>query len=176
MAETKPMTLTLAKPRGFCAGVDRAVLIVEEALKKFGAPVYVRHEIVHNKRVVDGLRDKGAVFVDELDAVPDDRPGIFSAHGVPKAVPQAADSRGLNWLDATCPLVSKVHIETERHFENNRHILLIGHAGHPEVVGTMGQVPAGAITLIETINDAETITPPDGALAYATMPAHRCGL
>ena len=169
MAETKPMTLTLAKPRGFCAGVDRAVLIVEEALKKFGAPVYVRHEIVHNKRVVDGLRDKGAVFVDELDAVPDDRPVIFSAHGVPKAVPQAADSRGLNWLDATCPLVSKVHIETERHFENNRHILLIGHAGHPEVVGTMGQVPEGAITLIETISDAETVSPPDGALAYATQ-------
>ena len=169
MAETKPMTLTLAKPRGFCAGVDRAVLIVEEALKKFGAPVYVRHEIVHNKRVVDGLRDKGAVFVDELDAVPDDRPVIFSAHGVPKAVPQAADSRGLNWLDATCPLVSKVHIETERHFENNRHILLIGHAGHPEVVGTMGQVPEGAITLIETSNDAETVSPPDGALAYATQ-------
>ena len=110
----------------------------------------MRHEIVHNKRVVDGLRDKGAVFVDELDAVPDDRPVIFSAHGVPKAVPQAADRRGLNWLDATCPLVSKVHIETERHFENNRHILLIGHAGHPEVVGTMGQVPDGAITLIET--------------------------
>ena len=169
MTETKPMTLTLAKPRGFCAGVDRAVLIVEEALKKFGAPVYVRHEIVHNKRVVDGLRDKGAVFVDELDAVPDDRPVIFSAHGVPKAVPQAADSRGLNWLDATCPLVSKVHIETERHFENNRHILLIGHAGHPEVVGTMGQVPKGAITLIETISDAETVSPPDGALAYATQ-------
>ena len=169
MTETKPMTLTLAKPRGFCAGVDRAVLIVEEALKKFGAPVYVRHEIVHNKRVVDGLRDKGAVFVDELDAVPDDRPVIFSAHGVPKAVPEAANSRGLNWLDATCPLVSKVHIETERHFENNRHILLIGHAGHPEVVGTMGQVPEGAITLIETISDAETVSPPDGALAYATQ-------
>ena len=163
------MTLTLAKPRGFCAGVDRAVLIVEEALKQFGAPVYVRHEIVHNKRVVDGLRDKGAVFVDELEAVPDDRPVIFSAHGVPKAVPQAADRRGLNWLDATCPLVSKVHIETERHFENNRHILLIGHAGHPEVVGTMGQVPDGAITLVETIDDAETVSPPDGGLAYATQ-------
>lgn len=169
MTDKKAMTLTLAKPRGFCAGVDRAVSIVEEALKQFGAPVFVRHEIVHNKRVVDGLRDKGAVFVDELDAVPDDRPVIFSAHGVPKAVPQAADMRGLNWLDATCPLVSKVHIETERHFENNRHILLIGHAGHPEVVGTMGQVPDGAITLIETVDDAETVTPPEGALAYATQ-------
>ena len=169
MSDKKAMTLTLAKPRGFCAGVDRAVLIVEEALKQFGAPVYVRHEIVHNKRVVDGLRDKGAVFVDELEAVPDDRPVIFSAHGVPKAVPQAADRRGLNWLDATCPLVSKVHIETERHFENNRHILLIGHAGHPEVVGTMGQVPDGAITLVETIDDAETVSPPDGGLAYATQ-------
>ena len=169
MSDKKAMTLTLAKPRGFCAGVDRAVLIVQEALKQFGAPVYVRHEIVHNKRVVDGLRDKGAVFVDELEAVPDDRPVIFSAHGVPKAVPQAADRRGLNWLDATCPLVSKVHIETERHFENNRHILLIGHAGHPEVVGTMGQVPDGAITLVETIDDAETVSPPDGGLAYATQ-------
>lgn len=169
MSDKKAMTLTLAKPRGFCAGVDRAVLIVEEALKQFGAPVYVRHEIVHNKRVVDGLRDKGAVFVDELEAVPDDRPVIFSAHGVPKALPQAADRRGLNWLDATCPLVSKVHIETERHFENNRHILLIGHAGHPEVVGTMGQVPDGAITLVETIDDAETVSPPDGGLAYATQ-------
>ena len=169
MSDKKAMTLTLAKPRGFCAGVDRAVLIVEEALKQFGAPVYVRHEIVHNKRVVDGLRDKGAVFVNELEAVPDDRPVIFSAHGVPKAVPQAADRRGLNWLDATCPLVSKVHIETERHFENNRHILLIGHAGHPEVVGTMGQVPDGAITLVETIDDAETVSPPDGGLAYATQ-------
>lgn len=169
MSDKKAMTLTLAKPRGFCAGVDRAVLIVEEALKQFGAPVYVRHEIVHNKRVVDGLRDKGAVFVDELEAVPDDRPVIFSAHGVPKAVPQAADRRGLNWLDATCPLVSKVHIETERHFENNRHILLIGHAGHPEVVGTMGQVPDGAITLVETIDDAETVSPPNGGLAYATQ-------
>jgi 4-hydroxy-3-methylbut-2-enyl diphosphate reductase len=169
VTDKKAMTLTLAKPRGFCAGVDRAVSIVEEALKQFGAPVFVRHEIVHNKRVVDGLRDKGAVFVDELDAVPDDRPVIFSAHGVPKAVPQAADMRGLNWLDATCPLVSKVHIETERHFENNRHILLIGHAAHPEVVGTMGQVPDGAITLIETVDDAETVTPPEGALAYATQ-------
>ncbi len=166
------LRLTLAKPRGFCAGVDRAVLIVEQALEKYGAPVYVRHEIVHNKRVVDRLRDMGAIFVDELDNVPpgdSHRPVIFSAHGVPKSVPQAADARGLDWLDATCPLVSKVHIETERHFENKRHILLIGHAGHPEVIGTMGQVPDGAITLIETVADAEAVIPPDGALAYATQ-------
>lgn len=166
------LRLTLAKPRGFCAGVDRAVLIVEQALEKYGAPVYVRHEIVHNKRVVDRLRDMGAIFVDELDNVPpgdSHRPVIFSAHGVPKSVPQAADARGLDWLDATCPLVSKVHIETERHFEKKRHILLIGHAGHPEVIGTMGQVPDGAITLIETVADAEAVIPPDGALAYATQ-------
>ena len=163
------MKLTLAKPRGFCAGVDRAVLIVERALEKFGAPVYVRHEIVHNRRVVDRLRQLGAIFVDELDDVPADRPVIFSAHGVPKAVPQAADARGLNWLDATCPLVSKVHIETERHFDNQRHILLIGHAGHPEVIGTMGQVPDGAMTLIESVSDARNLTPPEGALAYATQ-------
>lgn len=169
MTDKPALTLTLAKPRGFCAGVDRAVLIVERALEKYGAPVYVRHEIVHNKRVVDRLRDLGAIFVNELDAVPDDRPVIFSAHGVAKSVPQAADARGLNWLDATCPLVSKVHIETERHYENNRHILLIGHAGHPEVIGTMGQVPDGAISLIETVADAETISPPDGPLAYATQ-------
>jgi 4-hydroxy-3-methylbut-2-enyl diphosphate reductase len=161
--------LTLAKPRGFCAGVDRAVLIVEQALAQFGAPVYVRHEIVHNRRVVDRLRGLGAIFVDELDKVPDDKPVIFSAHGVPKAVPQAANARGLNWLDATCPLVSKVHIETERHFDNERHILLIGHAGHPEVIGTMGQVPENAITLIETLADAQSVTPPAGKLAYATQ-------
>ena len=169
MTEKPAIKLTLAKPRGFCAGVDRAVLIVERALEKFGAPVYVRHEIVHNKRVVNRLRDLGAVFVNELDAVPDDRPVIFSAHGVAKSVPQAANARGLNWLDATCPLVSKVHIETERHFENNRHILLIGHAGHPEVIGTMGQVPDSAISLIETVEDAQSISPPDGLLAYATQ-------
>jgi 4-hydroxy-3-methylbut-2-enyl diphosphate reductase len=169
MSDKPTLQLTLAKPRGFCAGVDRAVLIVEQALAQFGAPVFVRHEIVHNKRVVDRLRELGAVFVDELDAVPDDRPVIFSAHGVPKAVPQAANARGLNWLDATCPLVSKVHIETERHFDNGRHILLIGHAGHPEVIGTMGQVPDGAISLIETIADAQAVTPPEGALAYATQ-------
>ena len=175
MTNLPAMKLTLAKPRGFCAGVDRAVLIVERALEKYGAPVYVRHEIVHNKRVVDRLRDMGAVFVDELDAVPDsenDRPVIFSAHGVAKSVPQAADERGLNWLDATCPLVSKVHIETERHYENDRHILLIGHSGHPEVIGTMGQVPEGAISLIETVEDAQHIEPPKGheaRLAYATQ-------
>ncbi len=169
MTEKPAIKLTLAKPRGFCAGVDRAVLIVERALEKYGAPVYVRHEIVHNKRVVNRLRDLGAVFVNELDAVPDDRPVIFSAHGVAKSVPQAANARGLNWLDATCPLVSKVHIETERHYENNRHILLIGHAGHPEVIGTMGQVPDGAISLIETVADAHNIAPPDGPLAYATQ-------
>jgi 4-hydroxy-3-methylbut-2-enyl diphosphate reductase len=169
MADKPALQLTLAKPRGFCAGVDRAVLIVEQALAQFGAPVYVRHEIVHNRRVVDRLRGLGAIFVDELDKVPDDKPVIFSAHGVPKAVPQAANARGLNWLDATCPLVSKVHIETERHFDNERHILLIGHAGHPEVIGTMGQVPENAITLIETLADAQSVTPPAGELAYATQ-------
>ena len=164
-----PMRLTLAQPRGFCAGVDRAVQIVERALVKYGAPVYVRHEIVHNRRVVDRLADMGAIFVDELDEVPNDRPVIFSAHGVPKSVPAQADERGLNWLDATCPLVSKVHIETERHFDQKRHVLLIGHAAHPEVIGTMGQVPKGAITLIESEADAMQITPPDGPLAYATQ-------
>ena len=173
MSDKPALQLTLAKPRGFCAGVDRAVLIVEQALEKYGAPVYVRHEIVHNQRVVDRLRALGAVFVDELDSVPDaadtQSPVIFSAHGVPKSVPQTANARGLDWLDATCPLVSKVHIETERHFDNGRHILLIGHAGHPEVIGTMGQVPDGAISLIETIADAQAVTPPEGALAYATQ-------
>ncbi len=164
-----PMQLTLAQPRGFCAGVDRAVKIVERALKIYGAPVYVRHEIVHNRRVVERLRSMGTVFVDEISNVPDDRPVIFSAHGVPKSVPQEAENRGLQWLDATCPLVSKVHIETERHYENQRHILLIGHAGHPEIEGTMGQVPEGAITLIETEEDARHITPPSGPLAYATQ-------
>jgi 4-hydroxy-3-methylbut-2-enyl diphosphate reductase len=163
------MQLTLAQPRGFCAGVDRAVQIVERALQKYGAPVYVRHEIVHNRRVVDRLAGMGAVFVDEVSQVPDDRPVVFSAHGVPKSVPQQADARGLNWLDATCPLVSKVHIETERHYEQKRHILLIGHAGHPEVIGTMGQVPEGAISLIETEADARQVTPPMGPLAYATQ-------
>ena len=167
--DKQKLHLTLAKPRGFCAGVDRAVLIVERALALHGAPVYVRHEIVHNKRVVESLRRQGAIFVDELDAVPDDRPVVFSAHGVPKSVPQEAEARALDWLDATCPLVSKVHIETERHHANGRHILLIGHAGHPEVIGTMGQVPDGAMTLIETEADAQTVRPPDGPLAYATQ-------
>jgi len=164
-----PMRLTLAQPRGFCAGVDRAVQIVERALIKYGAPVYVRHEIVHNRRVVDRLADRGAIFVDELDQVPNDKPVIFSAHGVPKSVPAQANARGLDWLDATCPLVSKVHIETERHFDQKRHVLLIGHAAHPEVIGTMGQVPEGAITLIESEADAMRVTPPEGALAYATQ-------
>lgn len=167
--DKQELHLTLAKPRGFCAGVDRAVLIVERALQIHGAPVYVRHEIVHNKRVVERLRQQGAVFVDELDAVPDDRPVVFSAHGVPKSVPQEAEARALDWLDATCPLVSKVHIETERHHAAGRHILLIGHAGHPEVIGTMGQVPDGAMTLIETQEDAKAVRPPDGPLAYATQ-------
>ena len=169
MSVTDRKFLSLANPRGFCAGVDRAVLIVERALAKYGGPVYVRHEIVHNKRVVDRLAAMGAIFVEELDEVPDDRPVIFSAHGVPKSVPAAAEARRLNFLDATCPLVSKVHIETERHYEAGRHVLLIGHTGHPEVIGTMGQVPDGAITLIETVADAEAVSPPEGALAYATQ-------
>ena len=172
MPETaKPLkTLILANPRGFCAGVDRAIQIVESALDLHGAPVYVRHEIVHNRQVVSALEKKGAVFVDEIDEVPDGVPVIFSAHGVPKSVPDEAEARGLNWLDATCPLVSKVHIEAARHFELGRHILLIGHAGHPEVIGTMGQVPVGAMSLIETVADAETFTPPpQKPLAYVTQ-------
>ena len=165
-----PKTLILANPRGFCAGVDRAIQIVERALDLHGAPVYVRHEIVHNRQVVSALEKKGAVFVDEIDEVPDGVPVIFSAHGVPKSVPADAEARGLNWLDATCPLVSKVHIEAARHFETGRHILLIGHAGHPEVIGTMGQVPIDAISLIETVADAETfIPPPQKPLAFVTQ-------
>ena len=165
-----PKTLILANPRGFCAGVDRAIQIVERALDLHGAPVYVRHEIVHNRQVVSALEEKGAVFVDEIDQVPDGVPVIFSAHGVPKSVPADAEARGLNWLDATCPLVSKVHIEAARHFEHGRHILLIGHAGHPEVIGTMGQVPGGAISLIETVADAESFTQPSQKpLAYVTQ-------
>ena len=159
----------LAAPRGFCAGVDRAVLIVEKALAQYGPPVYVRHEIVHNRFVVEGLEAKGAVFVEELE-VPADAPVIFSAHGVPKSVPEEADRRNLIWLDATCPLVSKVHLEAQRHFENGVHILLIGHAGHPEVIGTMGQLPDGAIELIETVAQAETIAPATAEnLAYLTQ-------
>jgi 4-hydroxy-3-methylbut-2-en-1-yl diphosphate reductase len=154
------LTILLASPRGFCAGVDRAIQIVEQALRLHGAPVYVRHEIVHNRTVVEDLQAKGAVFVDELDEVPADAIVIFSAHGVPKAVPAEAKRRRLFYLDATCPLVSKIHREAERHYAAGRHMLLIGHAGHPEVVGTMGQLPAGAITLIETLEDAERVEPP----------------
>jgi 4-hydroxy-3-methylbut-2-enyl diphosphate reductase len=157
----KPLTLLIAAPRGFCAGVDRAIQIVELALERYGAPVYVRHEIVHNRFVVDSLKAKGAVFVKELDEVPDGVPVVFSAHGVPKAVPARAEERGLSYLDATCPLVSKVHRQAERHVEKGRHILFIGHAGHPEVIGTFGQVPEGEMTLIETAEDAERITPED---------------
>lgn len=154
-------TVLLAAPRGFCAGVDRAIQIVEQSLKKFGAPVYVRHEIVHNRHVVDRLTGIGAIFVEELDECPDDRPVVFSAHGVPKSVPKAAEAREMTYLDATCPLVSKVHVEAEKHHANGHHILLIGHRGHPEVIGTMGQLPQGAITLIETEADAENFLPDD---------------
>jgi len=168
--ELPALRVLIAAPRGFCAGVDRAIQIVEMALERFGAPVYVRHEIVHNRFVVDRLRDLGAVFVDELDEVPDDRPVVFSAHGVPKSVPAVATTRGLTYVDATCPLVSKVHRQAERLIEEGRHILFIGHAGHPEVIGTFGQVPAGSITLIETVEDAENVSVPDGAtLAFLTQ-------
>jgi 4-hydroxy-3-methylbut-2-enyl diphosphate reductase len=152
-----PLHVLIAAPRGFCAGVDRAIQIVELALERFGAPVYVRHEIVHNRFVVNRLRELGAVFVDELDEVPDDRPVVFSAHGVPKSVPAAAGERGLHYVDATCPLVSKVHRQAERLIADGRHILFIGHAGHPEVIGTFGQVPEGSITLIETVEDAAKV-------------------
>jgi len=166
-----PLTIYVAAPRGFCAGVDRAIQIVELALAKYGAPVYVRHEIVHNRHVVETLRAKGAIFVEELDEIPDTQaPVIFSAHGVPKSVPEAAQARNLFYLDATCPLVSKVHIEAERHHEAGREVLLIGHAGHPEVLGTMGQLPEGSVHLIETIADARAFTPKDAdALAYTTQ-------
>ncbi len=165
------LKILLAAPRGFCAGVVRAVDIVERALELYGPPVYVRHEIVHNKFVVDDLKRKGAVFVDELDEIPDgDRPVIFSAHGVPKAVPQAASFRHLFHIDATCPLVTKVHMEAERHHAQGLHIILVGHRGHPEVIGTMGQLPAGAMTLIETPEDAEALVVRDPAkLAYVTQ-------
>jgi 4-hydroxy-3-methylbut-2-enyl diphosphate reductase len=165
-----PLTVRLATPRGFCAGVDRAIQIVERAIEKYGAPVYVRHEIVHNRHVVERLKAMGAIFVKELDDCPDDRPVVFSAHGVPKSVPATARAREMLYLDATCPLVSKVHVEAERHHAAGRHIVLIGHAGHPEVVGTMGQLPAGAISLIETVADAEAFQRPgDTPLAYATQ-------
>ncbi|HHX88697.1 MAG TPA: 4-hydroxy-3-methylbut-2-enyl diphosphate reductase [Paracoccus sp.] len=170
MAEKSPLTLYLAAPRGFCAGVDRAIKIVEMALQKWGAPVYVRHEIVHNKYVVDSLRALGAVFVEELDECPDDRPVIFSAHGVPKSVPAAAEARKMVYVDATCPLVSKVHIEAERHHENGLQMVMIGHQGHPETVGTMGQLPEGEVLLVETVADVATITPRDPArLAFITQ-------
>lgn len=164
------LRVLIAAPRGFCAGVDRAIQIVELALERFGAPVYVRHEIVHNRFVVDRLRSLGAVFVDELDEVPDDRPVVFSAHGVPKSVPAAAQTRGLTYVDATCPLVSKVHRQAQRLIEEGRHILFIGHAGHPEVIGTFGQVPTGSITLVETPEDADTVVVPDAQnVAFLTQ-------
>ncbi len=171
MATSKrPLTLLIAAPRGFCAGVDRAIHIVELALERFGAPVYVRHEIVHNQFVVDRLKAKGAAFVTELDEVPDGVPVVFSAHGVPKAVPAKAEARGLFYLDATCPLVSKVHRQAERLVESGRHILFIGHSGHPEVIGTFGQVPEGRMSLVETAEDAETMNPADpDHLAYLTQ-------
>jgi 4-hydroxy-3-methylbut-2-enyl diphosphate reductase len=162
-AAKPPLDLLIAAPRGFCAGVDRAIRIVELAIEKHAAPVYVRHEIVHNKFVVDALKAKGAVFVEELSEVPDGAPVVFSAHGVPKSVPIAAQDRGLDYLDATCPLVSKVHRQAERLVAAGRHILFIGHAGHPEVIGTFGQVPEGSMTLIETVADAEAFTPTDPA-------------
>ncbi|CAN7381759.1 4-hydroxy-3-methylbut-2-enyl diphosphate reductase [Brevundimonas sp. LjRoot202] len=168
--QKRPLAVRLATPRGFCAGVDRAIQIVERAIEKYGAPVYVRHEIVHNRHVVDRLKALGAVFVRELDECPDDRPVVFSAHGVPKSVPEGARAREMLYLDATCPLVSKVHVEAERHHAAGRHIILIGHAGHPEVVGTMGQLPPGAISLVETVGDAEIFERPGAApLAYATQ-------
>lgn len=171
-ATTKPsLKILLCAPRGFCAGVDRAIQIVELALRKYGAPVYVRHEIVHNKFVVESLRNKGAIFVEELDEIPvKDRPVIFSAHGVPKSVPEAAEQQNLFYLDATCPLVSKVHKEAMIHNKREREILLIGHAGHPEVIGTMGQLPAGAVTLIETAEDARSYEPKtDKQLAWISQ-------
>jgi 4-hydroxy-3-methylbut-2-enyl diphosphate reductase len=164
------LRVLLASPRSFCAGVDRAIQIVEQALAKFGAPVYVRHEIVHNRHVVDQLRRLGAVFVEELDEAPDDRPVIFSAHGVPKSVPAEARRRNMLYLDATCPLVSKVHVEIDRHHRDGRQIVLIGHAGHPEVLGALGQLPDGAITLVESVQDVERLQPADPErLAFVTQ-------
>ena len=165
-----PLRVLIAAPRGFCAGVDRAIKIVELAIERFGPPVYVRHEIVHNRFVVDRLRGLGAVFVKELDEVPDGRPVVFSAHGVPKVVPAAAQARGLDYLDATCPLVSKVHRQAERLIEAGRHIIFIGHAGHPEVIGTFGQVPPGTMTLVETVEDVALLDPADTAnLSFLTQ-------
>ncbi len=176
MSDPKPnLTVLLAGPRGFCAGVDRAIKIVEELLRRHGPPVYVRHEIVHNRYVVESLEAKGAVFVEELDEVPQAHvragvPVVFSAHGVPKSVPEAAGALGMHHVDATCPLVTKVHREAERHFAKRRHLLLIGHAGHPEVIGTMGQLPAGAVTLVEDVAQARTVEPPQSeGLAFITQ-------
>jgi len=167
---TRPIKVMIAAPRGFCAGVDRAIRIVELTIQKYGAPVYVRHEIVHNRFVVDSLRAQGAIFVEELDEVPDGRPVVFSAHGVPKVVTGDAEFRGLDYVDATCPLVSKVHRQAERLIKDGRHILFIGHRGHPEVIGTLGQVPAGTITLIETVADIDALAPSDpDALAFLTQ-------
>jgi 4-hydroxy-3-methylbut-2-enyl diphosphate reductase len=168
--QKRPLTILLAAPRGFCAGVDRAIQIVERALERYGAPVYVRHEIVHNRHVVEELERKGAIFVEELAEIPGKFPVVFSAHGVPKAVPAEAEQRELLYLDATCPLVSKVHREAEVHFASGRHIVLIGHAGHPEVIGTVGQLPDGAVTLVETAEAAETVSIKEPLkLAYITQ-------
>ncbi|GAB4474802.1 MAG: 4-hydroxy-3-methylbut-2-enyl diphosphate reductase [Erythrobacter tepidarius] len=170
VAARPPLNLLIAAPRGFCAGVDRAIEIVEKALERYGRPVYVRHEIVHNKYVVGGLKAKGAIFVEELDEVPDDAPVVFSAHGVPKSVPAEAKRRNLLYVDATCPLVSKVHRQAERQIEKGRHIIFIGHEGHPEVIGTMGQVEPGQMTLVETIEDVEKLPfDSDQELAYLTQ-------
>ncbi|HEX6073486.1 MAG TPA: 4-hydroxy-3-methylbut-2-enyl diphosphate reductase [Sphingomicrobium sp.] len=170
MLNRPPLKVLIAAPRGFCAGVDRAIQIVELAIQRFGAPVFVRHEIVHNRFVVDRLRKMGAVFVDDLDEVPDDRPVVFSAHGVPKAVPAEAQSRGLAYVDATCPLVSKVHRQAERLIADGRHIIFVGHSGHPEVIGTFGQVPAGSITLVETVDDVARLEAADpDNLAFLTQ-------
>lgn len=160
-SEAAELKVLIAAPRGFCAGVDRAIRIVELALQKYGAPVYVRHEIVHNRYVVDSLKAKGAIFVESLDQVPDGVPVVFSAHGVPKAVPAKAEMRGLDYIDATCPLVSKVHRQAERAHETGRHIVFVGHAGHPEVIGTLGQLPEGAMTLVESVDDVAALSPPD---------------
>ena len=169
-AEKLPLQILIAAPRGFCAGVDRAIEIVERAIERYGAPVYVRHEIVHNRFVVDSLKAKGAVFVEELDEVPEGAPVVFSAHGVPKAVPAEATRRAMVWVDATCPLVSKVHRQAERQIEAGRHIVFVGHAGHPEVIGTMGQVPEGSITLVETADDvAQLDFAPGTPLAFLTQ-------
>jgi 4-hydroxy-3-methylbut-2-enyl diphosphate reductase len=168
--QKRPLTVLIAAPRGFCAGVDRAIEIVERALERYGAPVYVRHEIVHNRYVVDNLRAKGAVFVEELDEVPEGVPVVFSAHGVPKSVPAEAEARQMIYVDATCPLVSKVHRQAERQIESGRHILFIGHRGHPEVIGTFGQVAEGQMTLVETVADVATLVVPEGrGLSFLTQ-------